>query len=238
MLNFKLFQKYNNIVYGFSNKDDGSMRVTAGDPKEYAENKKNREMFFERGGIGVSQVVTADLRHSAKVVVVEKNDAGGTVQETDGLVTTVKDLFLSVTSADCIPLYLFDGSGVVGIAHAGWRGVVRGIITNIVSVMIENGAKKETILAGIGPGIQKCHFEIQNNVLGHFKQYQDAVIRHDGKIFVDLPAIIACQLDVLGIPLAQIDISDQCTCCIEQEYFSYRRDKVLNVMAAYIGMKK
>lgn len=214
------------------------MRVNADDPKESATSLKNRKRFFNNRGVDMDRVVAAGLRHSAKIMTVGESDRGKIIIETDGLVTVSKGIFLSVTGADCIPLYLFDASGVVGIAHAGWRGIDMGIIPNIISAMIENGAKRETVLIGIGPGIQKCHFEIKDDVLEYFEPYPDALIKRDEKMFVDLPAVIARQLNSLGISPEQIDFSDQCTYCLEQEYFSYRRDRVFNVMAAYIGMKK
>src|SRR3989338_7382185 len=102
---------------------------------------------------------------------------------------------------------------------------------NIIRTMVKNcGAKADKILVGIGPGIQSCHFEI--------KKYPFSIIKKEGGIFIDLSEIIFQQLKKSGLLLNHIEKSEECTHCLKEKYFSYRRDKpkTLEAMIAYIGL--
>lgn len=226
-LNFPHFQEYPELVYGFSMREDGSMH-------RHLE-KENRAAYFMRLGIDPSRVVTADLVHGTNVVYADAEMAGTMIPDTDGLITTAENLFLTITAADCFPLYLYDpNSRAVGIVHLGWRGIVGGIIKNITAKMAPG-----KLLVGISPGIRACHFEIKQDILDNFKDYTSFVEKRDGNIFVDLPGIIRQQLVTNGVSNTNIEDSGLCTFCLEQEYFSYRRDKPpeIQVMVAYIGRK-
>ena len=138
------------------------------------------------------------------------------------------------------PIYFYEPfSRVIGLAHAGWKSIVKGIISNIIRTMVKNcGAKADKILVGIGPGIQSCHFEIQKDVLENFKKYPFSIIKKEGGIFIDLSEIIFQQLKKSGLLLNHIEKSEECTHCLKEKYFSYRRDKpkTLEAMIAYIGL--
>ena len=97
-------------------------------------------------------------------------------------------------------------------------------------------SKPENVLAGIGPGIQKCHFEIKKDVLSNFKRYPSSIIFKNEKIYINLSKIIKDQLVKNGINRKNIELSTVCTFCNKSDYFSFRRDKPKNVstMLAYI----
>lgn len=229
---FSQFTKYPNLKYGFSNRADGSMH-------RYLE-KRNREKYFSVIGIDPARVITADLVHGANTVAVSDEEAGTMIVKTDGLVTDTRDLFLSATAADCFLIFFYDPvKNSVGIAHAGWRGLLAGVVENTVDALVKKfGAVSRDLLAGVSPGIRKCHFEISQTDKEKFREYPDFIFEKDGKIFVDLPGIIKTKLRNENISPNHTEDSNMCTYCNEKEYFSYRRDKPksLQVQVGYIGL--
>lgn len=225
--------KSNKIIWGNSDKSDGQMILRLG-------GLKNREIFFKRKGIPLDQLVSADLIHGNLVTKITKADAGREIKASDGLVTDVSYLPLSLTFADCLPLYFFDEKkGVIGLAHAGWRGVVKEIAILMIETMVNSySSQAADISVYIGPHLQVCHFEIKDDILTYFKKYQRQIIYQEGKIRVNLAEIVKKQLIDKGISPKKIEISSDCTYC-QNNFFSFRRDKPKDVMAqiAYI-MKK
>jgi copper oxidase (laccase) domain-containing protein len=91
---------------------------------------------------------------------------------------------------------------------------------------------------GIGPGIRKCHFDIKPENAQYYNTYPDVIERKENTIFVDLPAIIKTELNKNGVSVEYVEDNKLCTYCLEDTYFSYRRDKPQQVhaMIAYIGI--
>lgn len=229
---FSQFAKYPNLKYGFSNREDGSLN-------RHLE-KNNRKKYFREIKVDPDRVVTADLIHGANVVSVSDKEAGTMITKTDGLVTGSKNLFLSATAADCFLLYFYDPSkNIIGIAHAGWRGLLADVVENTIDALIKNfDVAPKNILVGISPGIRKCHFEISSIDKKKFNKYYDFIFEKDGKVFVSLPDIIKAKLLNRDIFAEQIEDSNTCTYCNERDYFSYRRDKPkdVQVQVGYIGL--
>ncbi len=202
--------------------------------------KENREIYFKKIGIDPNRVVTPDLVHKTKVVVVTSEEAGQIISDTDGLITEEKNLFLTATAADCFIIYFYDPvRRVVGIAHAGWRGIMADISREMISKMSERfEVNPGDLLVGISPGIQKCHFGISAMDKEKYSIYPRFIFERNGKVFVDLTAILKDQLQSLGVAESQIEDSGICTYCEERDYFSYRRDKPKEVqpMVGYIGL--
>lgn len=232
MFKFLLFNQYPSLRYGFSNKKDGSMHCYT--------RQENRAAYFRKIGIDPRRVVTMDSVHGANAVRVDDSMAGTMVPKVDGLVADTQNLFLSATSADCFLIYLYcPVQSAIGIAHAGWRGVLKDIAPNTIRLMQkEFGTDPKDLLAGIGPGIRKCHFEIKPGTEKRYQKYPAAVSRLEEKIFVDLPGIIKEQMLNCGLRQENIMDSGQCTFCNPEEYFSYRRDKPEETepMVAHIGL--
>ncbi|HBR80391.1 MAG: hypothetical protein UX09_C0041G0001 [Candidatus Uhrbacteria bacterium GW2011_GWE2_45_35] len=223
------------FYFGTSKKSDGQMLLSAG-----SEAKENREKFFSRIGIDPTQVVGTILEHGTNVTTVVAEDAGKIFEKNDGLITAEKNLCLTVTVSDCLPIFFYDeSSGIIGIAHAGWRGVVKGIAREMILKMKQEfSSEPEKIKAIIGPHIKKCHFEIRENILSEFVEYPQFVYRESGKIFVDLEQIIRAQLLEVGVLEENIELSSVCTFC-DQSYFSWRRDKPESVVSqvAYVWLE-
>ena len=216
-----------------SERKDGSMRLSG----ENVGNE-NRRKFFSENKIDKEKIISAGMVHGNKAVIVERKSSL-IIKGADALVTKEK-VFLAVTVADCAPVYFYDEKNkIVGLAHAGWRGVAGNIIGNTLNKMAKLGGNLENIEAVLGPGIRKCHFEIKEDILNEFINYSEFIFRKESKIFVDLFGIIKKQLLDFEIKEENIFDSGECTFENKKRYFSYRRDKpeVAEVMIAVIGMR-
>ncbi len=89
---------------------------------------QNRKTFFQNLGMSIEHMVSAVLTHGTQIVTVTEEDRGRIILATDGLTTNQADVILTVTVADCVPIYFFDPKNkAIGLAHAGWRGTLQNI---------------------------------------------------------------------------------------------------------------
>ena len=198
-----------NIVFDISEKSDGSMYLASDRAMWNPENIKNRQRFFEKLGLARKKIIALSLAHGTQVTVVD-NQSDDFLLEMDGLVTRDPGVVLTLTAADRIPVYFVDlEKRVIGLGHAGWRGVVKGIVPRTLETMRAEGA--ETVKVTLGPGICAEHFEIQKDILSQFEPWSEAITHKKGKIFVDLKTIIRKQLSEAGIIKTNItDIARWC----------------------------
>ena len=226
----------NKIKWGLSEKSDGAMNIRL--PILDEECLQNRKIYFNKLGININNIVSANLIHETNIAAVDEKDKGQIILNTDGLITDKQNIFLTVTVGDCLPIYFFDERKmVIGLAHAGWRGVVKNISASLVSKMTaEFKSSPADISVYIGPHLQKCHFEIKDDIVSQFDN--NFISQEDSIIKVDLLSMLKQQLSSLGIRPENISSSDECTYCNTEKYFSYRRDKPDKVqsMIAYIGI--
>lgn len=155
--------------------------------------------------------------------------------EADGVVTDRPGIILGITTADCMPVLLADEKhGVIGAAHAGWRGALAGVIENTVKVMLEKGAAVEDITAAAGPCLQKESFEVQNDMRNLFldrdKDNERFFTPCAGERWLcDLEAFVRHRLDLIGIK--NVSFSGIDTYTNPELYFSYRRCRHLGQIA-------
>lgn len=201
----------------------------------------NRKMFFSKIKIDLANVVSAEAVHGNKIKVVNRQDAGKVIKNVDGLITDSKKVFLAVTVADCLPIYLFDSkTKVIGLLHAGWRGLEKNIIENAIKAMIKKFKVKLAHLeVWIGPYIKSCHYRVRNDLINKFSNYPEALIIKNNKYFIDLACIAKQKFIDTGVNNVNIKISLKCAHCLKDKYYSYRRDKPkrLKAMVAYIGQR-
>src|SRR6056300_1186964 len=133
-------------------------------------------------------LIIPDQYHSNKCLVAKANNLN---PKCDALVTSDNSLILGITTADCLPIIFYDSNNiVVGIAHAGWRGLVKGVIQNTIKKMVMLGAQKSSIKSIIGPCIRVNSYEVSENFLNELKiQYQKFAVRRTRKIYFDLPKL-------------------------------------------------
>lgn len=149
----------------------------------------------------------------------------------DGLVTDEPGLALIIFTADCIPILLCDSArGVVAAAHAGWRGTVADIAGEAVRAMARLGCDPGDIRAAIGPGISRCCFETGpevpeavTSVLGkEGRAFIDGPGGDGTRYFVDLKGVNRALLIRSGLSPENIDVSEECTMCRPEKYWSHR----------------
>ena len=145
----------------------------------------------------------------------------------DGMVTDKKNIILAIRTADCAPIIFYDKQQhIIGAAHAGWRGALRGIIENTLDLMLSLGAQKQTIAAAIGPCLQKNSFECQDDMRHEFLQinsdYADFFTPKDDKHWLfDAENFCIHRLQTYGITNIAASHIDTYT---DTDYFSYRRN--------------
>lgn len=148
----------------------------------------------------------------------------------DGLVTATPGLVLGTFYADCIPVFLFDPvRRVIGLSHSGWKGTLASIAVKTIQVMHEQGGTSpEQVQVFIGPGISACCFTIQPDLADKVARafpYDHDIIRVDNdRITWDLKETIRKSLLFAGVPAGNILVSNQCTACCPDRFFSYRRE--------------
>lgn len=163
--------------------------------------------------------------HSADVVVVESPE--GDAAKADAMVTNVPGVALSILTADCQPVLFADHiAGVVGAAHAGWRGALDGVLENTIDAMVSLGAQRDNIHAVIGPTISQRAYEVGPEFLDEFLSTDGGnerfFVQGKGDRFMfDLPAFGLHRLRSAGI--AQAEWIRHCTYSDPDRFYSYRR---------------
>ena len=187
--------------------------------KTFTHNGNARKLLSSLINLDPNKIVSPQQVHSSEVKVV---DAPGKIPFTDAIISTSKSVVLSIQVADCIPLYLADpDNNVIGIVHAGWRGIEKGIVANSINKMITLGADNNRIIAYIGPSIQKCCFEIGPEVAKKFPINFQINSSYD-RSFLDLQKLTKNILINNSISYNNIISSNECTKCNSDKYFSYR----------------
>ncbi len=194
---------------------------------------ENISRFCRAIGSRADMLVTALQIHSANVHTVVISDAGKTVPDTDGFVTCEKGIPISVSIADCAPILLEDRvNRVVASLHAGWRGTVAGIAAEGIRKMCALGCDPKNINAAIGPCIHKCCYEVGEDFFHTVTDMRgrDFAQRHikedqNGKYRADITAMNGEILLESGIPFENISISQKCTSCESDLFFSHRASK-------------
>lgn len=226
------------LITWLSQISDWAMKLELPNPS--LEAVENRKKYFENLWIDVKNVVSAEITHSNKVAVVTKENAWEIIAWVDGLITNELNLYLSVTIADCVPIYFYDDvKKVVWIAHAGWRWITSDITKTMIDKFVNKfDSNTNDIFAYVWPHIQKCHFEVKEDIVDRFDE--QFLIRENGIIKVTLLWIISYKLEKLGLKPENTSSSFECTYCENNKYFSYRRDKPekVEVMIGVIGTRK
>lgn len=161
--------------------------------------------------------------HSPEVIVVS-GPWEGAPPEADALVTNRPGLLIGVVTADCAPILLADrDTGVVGAAHAGWRGAVSGVLENTVAAMEVLGAERARIAAAIGPTIAQASYEVDATMRERFPGTADRFFApgRPGHWQFDLPGFVAQRLHEAGVGTVQ-DLAED-TYTQEGRFFSFRR---------------
>ncbi|NKW79839.1 peptidoglycan editing factor PgeF [Ochrobactrum pecoris] len=192
-------------------------------PEKVAE---NRRRVAESLGVAPDHLMTVHQVHSPDVLHVTE-PFGAPRPKADAMVTNVPGIAIGALSADCGPVLFADHeAGVIGSAHAGWRGAFGGVLENTVEAMIGLGAKRENIVAVLGPTIGPKNYEVGPEFYAEFIGRDSAYTAYfqpsdkpEHKLF-DLWAFITDRLTKAGVRAESLR---QCTYADEEQFYSYRR---------------
>ncbi|WP_037067770.1 peptidoglycan editing factor PgeF [Allorhizobium undicola] len=192
-------------------------------PEHVNENRQRVAQWF---GLGTDRLVTVHQVHSPDVVTVTAPFEAER-PKADAMVTNRPGLVLGVLSADCGPILFADPeAGVIGAAHAGWKGALTGILENTIDAMIRLGAERGRIRATLGPSISGNAYEVGPEFVERFVA-EDAGYESffrpsekPGHAWFDLPAFTAQRLTRAGIAADSLGL---CTYADPQRFYSYRR---------------
>ncbi len=181
--------------------------------------------------------------HGNKVILVDDRH-GGRRPEADGMVTTHRGLALCIFTADCVPLLLVDPvNEVAGALHSGWRSTIADIAAVGVGLMIDHGARAESIKAALGPSIGQCCFEVDAELASRFAHEVQGSEKHSapgkvGKAYLDLRGIVRDQLESAGLRPDNIASIGPCTKCANDQFFSRRANggKISGLQMSFIGL--
>jgi len=182
---------------------------------------QNRARFFGELGVGITELALMQQVHGSMVTRV---DAPGIYPACDAMITNCSRLYLCVTVADCVPVFLLDRA-VHGLAvvHAGWRGTAAGIVSAAVDALtVAYGALPSRIEAFIGPAAGACCYEVGAEVAGALDA--GSITVRNGKQYADLKSANVAQLVRAGVSASLIEVHPACTIHEAASYHSHRRD--------------
>ena len=206
---------YASLNCGLGSKDDRTAVV------------ENRRRVAETLGVAADRIVTPYQVHGTDTVIVETVWRPGEGPKADAVVTNRPGIAVAVGTADCGPVLLADvEAGVVGAAHAGWRGALAGITDSAIAAMETLGARRDRIIATLGPTISQPNYEVGPEVRDLFLAADAANTRffvpsdNTGRYRLDLPAYLVACLAAAGVAAASLDL---CTYADPARFYSYRR---------------
>lgn len=202
---------------------------TVGDSRENV--VENRRRIFETLGIKVASIFDVWQVHSDKVIITNKpRPLDQPHEKADAILTNNPEVTLFMRFADCVPILLYDPvRRVVGLIHAGWMGTVQQITSKTVLLMREHfHSNPADILAGIGPSIGADHYIIREDVAQKVKESfgEDAVkILHTNGDAIHLDLWAANEILLRKIGVKSVEVSNQCTACDLERWFSHRAEQ-------------
>jgi len=198
--------------------------------------RRNRSLFFDAVGVVPERVVYAGQIHSD---IVQEAQSPGKLESCDALTTNQRDLYLAISVADCIPIFLYDPVGkCVAAVHSGWKGTEKGIVAKAIHEMTTRyGSKAGELYAVIGPGAGGCCYEVGEEVA---RKFPDEIVDRSGpgRPRLDLKRRNRDLLIESGVKSSSIETSADCTIVRMDRYHSFRRDgKVSGRMLGVIGLR-
>lgn len=249
MLQFKIFEQFPEICHFSTTRQGGVSKgeyrslnlgnYSDDDPIKIYENRSIlARKFYRKHG----DLITPHQTHGAEIIVIDeefmslsKTDKSEKLYGYDACITNIRDIFICVATADCVPILLYDKEKkALAAIHAGWRGTANRIVGKTVARMQEvYQTNPRDIIAAVGPAIGIRDFEVGKEVEALFRKngYKlttDVSFKHPDtkKLHIDLKEIHRQALIRLGVPKDQIEKTRYCTYKNRRLFFSARRQSV------------
>jgi YfiH family protein len=215
----------------------GNLAYHVGDDPENV--NRNRLYLCEVLGVPFHHMTCAIQPHGKEIVLVNEGNRGAGAMEfstaipgADGLITHTPDTLLTLFYADCVPIYFLDPvKRVVGVAHAGWRGTVQRIAVEMIGHFKEKyHTDVRDLHVAIGPSIGECCYQVDervaDEVLRVLGEESEQVLIPDGldHYRLNLQKMNQILLEKAGILSQHIEVSQLCTACNQEHFFSYRKE--------------
>lgn len=213
------------IIHGTPDRSAGNMRLP-----------ENTQALFSALNVPEERILRFQQIHSDALVCADgpgqmQQIQQGPLPQADGWVISGRGVGAAILTAECVPLILWDEQArVVGLSHCGWRGIAAGLPGKTARQMRALGARG-ILSAWVGPHIQSCCFEVQQDVAA---QFPHALLQKNGKMYVDLNAEIVRQLAREGLKEEDIKRPYYCTCGDRANFFSYRRDHTRDCLLTFV----
>ncbi|RYE09537.1 MAG: peptidoglycan editing factor PgeF [Hyphomicrobiales bacterium] len=223
------------ISHGFFGREGGrskgdlaanNMSITQGDNPDLVVSNRS-SAAFAMGGYDIKDLVVFRQTHSTTVVTLTERPDRTVAIEADAMVTNRPDLLLGILTADCAPVLLADPeAGIIGAAHAGWKGAAGGILQATVMAMVTLGADPKDIRAAIGPTISAANYEVGPDTAAQIAALDSTAAHHvttpEGKTreHFDIPGLLAEQL--FGAGVGTVGDLGLCTYADPARFFSHR----------------
>ncbi len=234
---FKQFENYPECIHAVSTKLASepyafSLALHTGeDVKTIVDNRKKLSSLLDTDSN--LHFIVANQTHSEHIEIISKTETKGwqgiedAVSDCDALITNQKGVVLTILTADCVPVLLYDKEKeVVAAIHAGWKGTEAKIVAKTVQKMTKvYDSDPEDIIAGVAPAIGRCCYEVGKDVAKHFFNEPRSFDVLGEKYMLDLPFINKKQLLDSGVLEANIEMSCVCTSCEVERFFSYRKEQ-------------
>lgn len=228
-----------NIMHAFTTRIGGNTPLplatfsmgTAGNPELLSYIEENRKKLCAVLNLKYENLIIPEQKHTDNIKIVTSVDDD--VSNCDGLITKRPELVLMLLFADCVPVIIYaPDKKVLSVVHAGWRGTAKSIVQKTLTILVkEFNADIKKIKASIGPAIGQCCYPVSKEVS---KELKITIAKNYDNIFttnmndnslvnVDLKKLNVRQLEEFGV--INIDTSDNCTCCMNSVFYSYRFEK-------------
>lgn len=202
------------------------LNIGTGSADDQALVQENRRRVAEWMGVPATHLLTAHQIHSPDVVIAREPFSDDRPRA-DAIVTDRPGIAVGASTADCGPVLFADANaGVVGAAHAGWKGAFTGVLENTISAMESLGARRERIMAVLGPSIGPENYEVGPEFVARFLEADGGNERYfkaserEGHALFDLNLYTVERLAKAGVRAQKLD---RCTYAEEDLFYSYRR---------------
>lgn len=235
----KLLNNFSNITHAFTTKVSGNLAYHVNDNPLHVESrhiKLAQDLSYDKSSLIHMKQIHSNILH-----VVNDEDDFNNPPTCDALITNKLNTPLMVMVADCSPILFYDDKKkVIAVAHAGRKGAFKNIIKSVLkSFKSDFSSDISALHVAIGPSICKPCYEVGVEIYKEAKdmQLEYAIEKRDNSYYLDIRKILKKQLLDMGVKEKNIDISDECNCCKNDKYFSYRKNKNTGRFAGIIQIK-
>jgi len=244
-----LLKSFSNLTHAFTTRDGGVSKKPY-NSLNLAYHVEDNPQDVDANHILLESKLNYDKRklvymkqvHSNLVHTIDAKDKFDNPPTCDALITDKKNTPLMVMVADCSPMLFYDAKAeVIAVAHAGREGAFKNIVQNVINTFTNlYNSHTQDIFVSIGANIGVCCYEVGSEIYEESKKlHLDYAIQiRENSFYLDVNKILITQLLSCAIKEKNIEISNECTCCCRDKYFSYRADGITGRFAGILMMRE